>query len=245
MVLLYPFTLLIFIILLAYVLEKLSGTPLGKIRVLAFCLLYLSCTPLCANLSLALLKSLTDHSDCKSDIDSAVILAGGMAKTAFSPADWSALGPDSLSRTTFLASRLPGLSLQSVVISGGAGHGVKEGQLMADLFTRLDSDKQRPQSPAIILDAGAANTRASAEFVQGLSASKEQAYYLVTSDWHLPRAQAIFARQGVRVCPLASSESYVPYGFPGWFIPQKSALAKFELVWHEFGGLLLLWWRSL
>ncbi|WDE05018.1 YdcF family protein [Thalassomonas viridans] len=241
MVLLYPFTLLIFVMLLSYVAEKLGGFRLGKVRVVSFCLLYLSCTPLCANLSLALLKSLTDETYCHSGIDSAVILAGGMSRTAASSADWSALGPESISRTAFLASRLPALPLQSVVISGGSGNGIKEGRLMADLFSRL----QPRQPPVITLDERAVNTRASAEFVHGLAADMNKVYYLVTSDWHMPRAQAIFAASQVKVCPLASGESYVPYGFPGWFIPQKSALAKFERVWHEFGGLLFLWWRSL
>ncbi|WDE12246.1 YdcF family protein [Thalassomonas haliotis] len=186
-----------------------------------------------------MLQSKIDYQHCAADINRTIILAGGTVKPALAN-DWSALGDTSIRRVVFLASQLEQLNTSSVIVSGGAGVGVKEATLMADLLARL-----YPRGKLdIILDANAKNTQASARFVRSQMLD-ESGYYLVTSDWHMARAQAIFAHHGIKVCPVASEESYVPYGFPGWFIPQKSALAKFELAWHEFGGLLFLWWAKL
>ena len=241
MVLLYPFTLLIFLIILACLVERLIRVPLSKLRVLCFACLYLCCTPLAANLSILLLQSKINYQHCAPDINHTIILAGGTSRMTAEKSDWSALGDVSISRTVFLASRLDQLGSPSVIISGGAGRGVKEAELMGDLLRRLDPQR----NPDIILDLDAKNTEESAGFVRREMPDENLGYYLVTSDWHMARAQAIFEHKGIKVCPLASGESYVPYGFPGWFIPQKSALAKFELAWHEFGGLLLLWWANL
>ncbi|WDD99470.1 YdcF family protein [Thalassomonas actiniarum] len=169
-----------------------------------------------------------------------ILLAGGLSKTASGKNDWSALGDESLSRTVFLASQLARLNSQSVIISGGSGSGIKEAELMTDLLDNLYSGKPLD----IIADVNAIRTQESALFVRANMPDENAGYYLVTSDWHMARAQAIFEHHGIKVCPLASGDSYVPYGFPGWFIPQKSALAKFELAWHELGGLLLLWWAN-
>ncbi|WP_281560871.1 YdcF family protein [Thalassomonas sp. RHCl1] len=187
-----------------------------------------------------MLQSKINYQDCAADISGAILLAGGLSKTASGKSDWSALGDESLSRTVFLASQLDRLNNPSVIISGGSGAGIKEAELMADLLGNLSSGKPLD----IISDVNAIRTRESALFVRSKMPDENAGYYLVTSDWHMARAQAIFEHHGVKVCPLASGDSYVPYGFPGWFIPQKSALAKFELAWHELGGLLLLWWTN-
>lgn len=240
MVLLYPFTSLIFIIILTCAFEWVASVNLRKLRIFCFTCLYISCTPLSANLSVWLLQSKIDYQHCAVDINRTIILAGGTAKPASVKDDWSALGDTSLSRTVFLASQLEQLNTSSVIVSGGAGGGVKEATLMAELLVRLHPRDNLD----ITLDVNAKNTQASARFVRSLD-HDESGYYLVTSDWHMARAQAIFDNHGIKVCPVTSKESYVPYGFPGWFIPQKSALVKFELAWHEFGGLLFLWWSSL
>ena len=238
MVLLYPFTFLIFLILFTYLFEMFEGKSLKSIRIFSFCCLYVSCTPLCANLSVLLLTSQIENRHCDPRIKTAIVLAGGITNRFATKGDWSALDDSSIRRTLFLASQLNQLTINSVIVSGGAGHGIKEAELMADLLL-----KTHPIGNIdITLDLDANNTSATADFVKKAATGTQESYYLVTSDWHMPRAQSIFAQQGIKTCPMSSVNSYVSYGFPGWFIPQKSALVKFERAWHEFGGLL---WQAI
>ena len=61
---------------------------------------------------------------------------------------------------------------------------------------------------------------------------------------HLPRALYAFRAAGFDACPLPSRSDYVPMKGIGWFLPQRSALAKSEAALHEMVGAIVYALRS-
>ena len=63
--------------------------------------------------------------------------------------------------------------------------------------------------------------------------------YLVTHFWHMPRAQRIFERYGLRVTPAPHGYEGVDRANPLDFYP--SALNRTRQIWHEALGMI--WYR--
>ena len=76
-----------------------------------------------------------------------------------------------------------------------------------------------------------------------LKASQITTVYLVTQQFHLPRAMTSFQQQGLRVIPvpaLLGVELKVPQGWRAW-LPDIWWLKISSLAWHEYVGIL--WYR--
>jgi uncharacterized SAM-binding protein YcdF (DUF218 family) len=204
-----------------------------KRSIILSALIYITSTPLVANISMKMLLSKTSFEYCNEKLSTGILLAGGLTKDADSKMDWSALNGESLKRTIYLASKIDNYNLKTIIISGGSGGKVKEADIMANLLMSFSEF----QSINIIVDNLSKNTSEVLTFLKKINISTLEPMLLITSDWHMPRAQAIYNKT-IRTCPLPSGSSYIPFGFPGWFIPQQSAILKLEQVWHELIGII-------
>ncbi len=66
-------------------------------------------------------------------------------------------------------------------------------------------------------------------------------FYLVTSAMHMPRAKALFEKQGLH--PIAAPAYYATVkgrSYPFWqhCLPNIGNLVRFHAVWHEYLGQL-------
>jgi uncharacterized SAM-binding protein YcdF (DUF218 family) len=66
---------------------------------------------------------------------------------------------------------------------------------------------------------------------------------LVTSQIHMPRAQAAFSWAGFDVCPLGTDVRSLSSRLPWAMIPRTSALTNTEMALHEWVGLVYYRWR--
>lgn len=230
MVLLYPFT---FILLVIILWQLVFWKRKDHFLFIGLVFIYLMSTPLVANLGIKFLRNQIDNSYCDTVGSTAILLAGGVDRNANSTNEWLALNDTSIRRVVFLAKNLDKLAIDTLVISGGSGSTIKEAELILDLLGRLTSLK----NITLVIDKDSRSTIGIGQNLEKLGVNKRFPAYLITSDWHMARAQLLL-KQSVATCPLPSNYSYAPFSFPGWLIPQKSALVKFELFWHELGGLI-------
>jgi len=74
----------------------------------------------------------------------------------------------------------------------------------------------------------------------------DKRFLLVTSAAHLPRAMALFKKQGLHPIPapadyqVKQAQKYSP----AWFFPGATALLQTETAWHEYLGLAWAWLRG-
>jgi len=196
--------------------------------------IYVVSIPLFANLGLLFLTSQIEYNKCSGKSSTAILLAGGLNYATKNKNDWNALNAASVSRTVFLASKIKELSIKKVIISGGSGYLKKEAEIMANLLMSFTQAKDL----YIKVDNASKSTKEFSNYMALNHTESSEVYLLITDDWHMLRSTKLLKNSDISVCPLASSDNYSPFSFPGWFIPQKSSLAKFELVWHELGGLV-------
>jgi uncharacterized SAM-binding protein YcdF (DUF218 family) len=60
--------------------------------------------------------------------------------------------------------------------------------------------------------------------------------YLVTNDWHLPRAIKIFEKQGLNVIPVPTGYQYQEKMTPLDYLPSMEGLELTRRCWHEIMG---------
>jgi uncharacterized SAM-binding protein YcdF (DUF218 family) len=165
-----------------------------------------------------------------------VVLAGGASAGAGSAERVEYLQEASYRRLLYglrLAREKPA---SRVLISGSSLGGVPEVQLMAHLALMTGLAPGR-----LVLDGSSRNTAASARAVRTiLSQHGPAALFLVTSAMHMPRALALFRAQGLDACARPTDFRFVPPGWPGYVIPQVSALDKSTDAVHEYLGLVAL-----
>ncbi len=126
--------------------------------------------------------------------------------------------------------QVPGARL---LLSGGRVYGpVPEARAMAELARGLGV----PDS-AMVLEEGSRDTGEQARLVAGMVGDDRLA--LVTSAAHMPRAMALFRKQGMY--PVPSSSNFMvkrgQQGDPGWFFPSSVGIEAWETVIHEALGL--------
>ena len=69
------------------------------------------------------------------------------------------------------------------------------------------------------------------------------AFYLITSAYHMPRAMALFKKEGLH--PIAAPSDYKLKVYDNNFIqPSGKSLHISEIAWHEYLGLLWSTWRG-
>jgi uncharacterized SAM-binding protein YcdF (DUF218 family) len=65
--------------------------------------------------------------------------------------------------------------------------------------------------------------------------------YLVTHFWHMPRAQAVFEKHGLRVTPAPMGFYKKDQFHPLDFYPSSTGIERMRFIWSEALGLI--WYR--
>ena len=173
----------------------------------------------------------------------AIIVLGG--NTANARANWfepydrhTAMTRVNRASELFLTSRAP-----KVVLSGGALQGdVSEARGMAHAIRHLGV----PES-ALILENASRNTYENAAFSHVVLKSHGIGSVLVvTSAVHMPRAMAVFRRQGIMATPAAVPRQIIlpeDGSISGW-IPNERALDASRSIIKEYAAIVLYWVRG-
>ena len=167
-----------------------------------------------------------------------IVLAGGILRDPARAADYNDLRAQSLRRllaAVALVRETPGSVL---LISGGSGHRFREADLMGALAQQMGIARSR-----IVLDRESRTTDASAVNTRDLPAGHPQApRYLVTSGYHMPRADMAFRRRGQAVCAWPVDFQSVDLPLFERLTPQLGALEKMTMALHEYLGLAFYAW---
>lgn len=130
-----------------------------------------------------------------------------------------------------------------IIVSGAALEGkISEAQMMANAL------KQQNIPPeAVVLETRSYTTYENAIYTVGeLKQRHINQVLLVTSALHMPRAMAVFRKQGVSVIPAPSAPQIVvpdEQGFSFWQ-PNLRALEASRSIIKEYVGLLVYWVRG-
>jgi uncharacterized SAM-binding protein YcdF (DUF218 family) len=68
-----------------------------------------------------------------------------------------------------------------------------------------------------------------------------QTIYLVTHYWHMPRSQAIFEKQGLKVRPIPIGFNQLEHFTPLDYLPSNQGFSLTRQIWHELLGHI--WYR--
>jgi len=173
----------------------------------------------------------------------AIVVLGG--STANSRANWfqASIGESTVSRVEtagvlYQAGRAP-----LIVLSGAALDGnVSEAQMMAN---RLEH--QGVPGRALLLETRSYTTHENALYTAELLHERNISHVLlVTSSLHMPRAMAVFLKQGIDVVAApAPAQITVPDepGFSFWQ-PNMRALSASRSIVKEYVALLVYWMRG-
>lgn len=110
-------------------------------------------------------------------------------------------------------------------------------------LARILRDAKVPEKD-IILEEKAKNTYENAKFTAKILKKRfpKQKYILITSAFHLPRAEACFMKQNIKVTPFAV-DFYTVDSSESWsfssLIPDTQALHKWSVLTHEIAGYLI------
>jgi len=131
--------------------------------------------------------------------------------------------------------------IKKILLSGGSGRLLQDGPSEAELVFALLERWGVPESD-IILEPDSKNTWENAEFTNNIIQTRHPgaSCLLITSAWHLPRAQACFQKAGLNATPFAVD--YISeanrWDFDLLLMPDKLGLYKWELLIKEWIGLL-------
>jgi uncharacterized SAM-binding protein YcdF (DUF218 family) len=129
-----------------------------------------------------------------------------------------------------------------ILLSGGAPRGGKdEAGQMRDLLRVMGVPAQ-----AMLLETESLNTAENAQYsAQLLRARGLQRVLLVTSAFHMRRAQRLFSAEGLQVIPAPTDfQRLVVAGIlPGW-LPGVGNLARSTNALHEMAGYLVYQWQG-
>ena len=172
-----------------------------------------------------------------------VILGGGRRKGASeTPPEHQQedLSPSSMERIRYGA-RLARQTKLPILVTGGAPDKASKQDLSEAFVMKLVLEQELGLSPQWLEDQSNTtqeNARLSAHM---LKKEGVKTIYLVTHFWHMPRAKAVFEKEGLIVVPA-------PMGFyqkttftPLDFYPSGEGFQRIRWIWHEILGDL--WYR--
>lgn len=173
----------------------------------------------------------------------AIVVLGG--STANSRPNWfqEDLGETSASRVNtagilYHAGRAPLIILSGAALDGN----VSEAQLMANRLEMLGIPER-----ALLLETRSYTTYENALYTaQLLRARNIDDILLVTSSLHMPRAVAVFGKQGVHVTPAPAPAQIVVPDDPAFSFwqPSSRALSASRSIVKEYVALLVYWVRG-
>ena len=172
-----------------------------------------------------------------------VILGGGRRKGALeAPPEYQHqdLSPNSMERLRYGA-RLAKQTKLPILVTGGAPDKTSQEDLSEANVMKLVLEQELGLSPQW-LEEQSNTTQENAKLTAGiLKAEGIKTIYLVTHFWHLPRAQAVFEKEGLIVVP-APMGFYQKTAFtPLDFYPSSEGFQRTRWIWHEILGNL--WYR--
>ncbi len=172
-----------------------------------------------------------------------IVLGGGRRKGALeAPIDYNQqdLSPSSLERLRYGA-RLAKQTNLPILLTGGAPDKTDTKDLAEAEVMKIVLEKEYSISPKWI--EGQSNTTQENALRSADALKKEgiQSIYLVTHFWHMPRAKAVFEKQGLKIFE-APMGFYQKTAFtPLDFYPSSEGFQRTRWVWHEILGNL--WYR--
>ncbi len=161
-----------------------------------------------------------------------VVLGGGHTSDPNLPVT-SQLNAESLYRVlegVRLYKAGPGRKL--ILSGGGGGDPVPESQTMARIALIMGVNP-----PDIIQESTSLDTEEQARLISAMVGREK--FFLVTSASHLPRAMAMFQKQGL--LPMAAPVGHLVRQAPHWSptdcFPNSAGLQRLEVTLHEYLGL--------
>lgn len=190
-----------------------------------------------------LLATLEDQYPASSECEAGshlVVLGGGVDSRIQSDIEFEHMSQSTISRATAAVRIAADEPQLRIVIAGGALIDISEADVIARYMIALGTSQSR-----ILRDGLSRNTRENALNVASLLASEtlEGQVRLVTSALHMPRALRTFHKvlnqQGIAICPISVGREAL-IDVPVWaWMPQTSALAKFDKLLHEIAALAI------
>jgi uncharacterized SAM-binding protein YcdF (DUF218 family) len=172
-----------------------------------------------------------------------IVLGGGRRKGALEvPIDYNQqdLSSGSLERLRYGA-RLAKQTNLPVLVTGGAPDKVDSKDLAEAKVMKIVLEKEYSMSPNWIEDQSNTTQENALNSAEILKKEGIQSVYLVTHFWHMPRAKAVFEKQGLGVLE-APMGFYQKTAFtPLDFYPSSEGFQRTRWIWHEILGNL--WYR--
>jgi uncharacterized SAM-binding protein YcdF (DUF218 family) len=246
----YPLTWITLFLSLATLLAIFPSSPrrhrwIRRFAIAAFILLFLFSNRIVTHTLLGLIEEQVPPFDSSTvkRFDAIVVLGGGIApKGSLRPTD--ELSSVALERTLCGVHLFAKGFAPRLVLTGGDamifGSGVEEATVMKRIAQQLGVREE-----AILLENQSRNTYENAVHTKRLLGNAS--ILLVTSAIHVPRASALFRKQGLDVTPYACG--YVAQDLPwsGWsgdpfdFLPDDRALRLSTEALSEIVGILVYW----
>jgi len=236
--LVYPLSLSLLLLLLALLCGSLRwGRARTVFLLLGFGWLYLCSTALFANFLTGILeKGYVSRAMSVVEPADAIVLLGGATRGDTHMGTIADLNQraDRLVHAVALykAGKAP-----VVLVSGGSATGARpEAKQIKDLLMVMGVPERR-----ILLENVSRTTRENAQFsAQILEARHMRRVLLVTSAYHMRRAQAVFEAEGLTVIPAPTDYQQLVAEelIPPW-LPTESRLSQTTDALHEFAGLLV------
>jgi uncharacterized SAM-binding protein YcdF (DUF218 family) len=163
--------------------------------------------------------------------DAIVVLGGDLKKKPFPTSDVEVAGNRTLKAARLFKQKVAPV----IVVSGGSGDlfdpDFKEADLMKALLVELGVPGGK-----ILVETRSRNTRENALYAkEELDRVGAKKIILVTSAFHVPRAQALFRRLGIEVVPAPSDYFTIDRKFnPFSFIPDTGSLERSQLAVKEY-----------
>lgn len=172
-----------------------------------------------------------------------IVLGGGRRKGALeAPIDYCQqdLSPSSLERLRY-GVRLAKQTNLPILVTGGAPDKTDTNDLAEAKVMKMVLEKEYSMSPKWIEDQSNTTQENVLHSAEILKKEGMNSVYLVTHFWHMPRAKAVFEKQGLKVVE-APMGFYQKTAFtPLDFYPSSEGFQRTRWVWHEILGNL--WYR--
>lgn len=205
-----------------------------------FVLVVLSTAPIIVNPLVASLEGhYPSHDQCPAG-SHVIVLGGGVDSRVTEANQFGAMSPATLTRATHAAHMALAEPDIRLVVAGGALNYVSEADVIATYLMTLGVSEER-----ILRESASANTHQNALNVSELLATEtlDGPLRLVTSAMHMPRALNTFKRAfkalGVSICPVSVDIQGLQNVPVYAWMPQLTALNKFDLWFHEVIALLV------
>ena len=172
-----------------------------------------------------------------------VILGGGCRKGALeTPPDYQQqdLSSSSMERLRY-GVRLARKTKLPILVTGGSPDKASKQELSEAFMMKLVLEQELGLSPQWLEDQSNTTQENAIRSAEILKKEGIKSVYLVTHFWHMPRAKAVFEKEGLNI-------TEAPMGFyqktaftPLDFYPSSEGFQRTRWIWHEILGNL--WYR--